>query len=121
MKSTTALLALAGALVPHLATAQGSPPVWEPEPERFRPLSTFNAPLQADSLAASTTATAPQPFPYRPWTRGERGRYEPSTLAIYQVKAAPPNNCGPALFEIVNRDPDEAPCVAIQRTRRWKD
>jgi hypothetical protein len=56
-------------------------------------------------------------FPYRPWRPGERQRYEPSTLAVYHVKAAPPNDCGPGLFEVVNADPGEAPCVALPRRR----
>lgn len=48
---------------------------------------------------------------------GERQQYDPSTLSISHVEAAPPNNCGPAAFEILNTDRGERPCVGIPRYR----
>ena len=121
MKSTTLLVTLASLAGPGLAAAD-TPAPWEHE-----------GPAPASAVEQTLNYTMPPPlpgpaqgagdaypsFPYRPWRRGERGRYEPSTLAVYHVPAAPPNNCGPSLFEVMNPEPGDAPCVALQRRRWW--
>ena len=118
MKNTVALLALGTALAAGVAHAQDGPLRWEHEAEPTTPLSTFDHP------GRFLPPPPPQPylvgypsFPYRPWVRGERQRYEPATLGIFDVQAAPANDCGPKLFEVVNPGPGELTCVA--RHRRW--
>ena len=121
MKSTIALVSLASLAASGIAAAN-APPQWQFEttapPYHFEEALPLSAPLPPPLPAPLRSTDAYPSFPYRPWLRGERQRYEPSTLAVYQVPAAPPNNCGPSLFEVMNPDPGDAPCVAVQR-RRW--
>jgi len=46
--------------------------------------------------------------------RGERGDYDPSTVATYATPPAPPNACGPSAFEVMNARPGETRCARVQ-------
>jgi hypothetical protein len=116
MKNTIAPLAFASALAAGAAQAQDAPLHWEHEAEPTAPLSTFDHPARFMPPPPPQTYLVGYPsFPYRPWMRGERQRYEPSTVGTYEVRAAPANNCGPALFEVANPGPGESTCVARYR------